>query len=301
MHRQGLPLFRNFNPLPPCGGRLGKSTLLRLLAPFQSTPSVWRETCTAAGLRTADAISIHSLRVEGDHTFPQKSSVKKNFNPLPPCGGRPYHTTNGGICQIFQSTPSVWRETWQGSSRTSCINGFQSTPSVWRETYCREKRYQFFDSFQSTPSVWRETPERSRAAERLGYFNPLPPCGGRLQLNRNVPVPHMISIHSLRVEGDLMVHKGVESISISIHSLRVEGDPVLVPAAVVPCDFNPLPPCGGRLLQLCNGAVYDEFQSTPSVWRETKQQLLTTVAVQFQSTPSVWRETVLQNAQDAAD
>ena len=34
-----------------------------------------------------------------------------------------------------------------------------------------------------------------------------------------------------------------------------------------------------------------EFQSTPSVWRETMSGLYNILDDQFQSTPSVWRET----------
>ena len=34
---------------------------------FQSTPSVWRETIMAEATEAAPAISIHSLRVEGDN------------------------------------------------------------------------------------------------------------------------------------------------------------------------------------------------------------------------------------------
>ena len=56
-----------------------------------------------------------------------------------------------------------------------------------------------------------------------------------------------ISIHSLRVEGDPAVQYDAPRESISIHSLRVEGDG--------------LPP----VLSLKN----EQFQSTPSVWRET--------------------------------
>ena len=37
------------------------------LAIFQSTPSVWRETIMAEATEAAPAISIHSLRVEGDN------------------------------------------------------------------------------------------------------------------------------------------------------------------------------------------------------------------------------------------
>ena len=79
--------------------------------------------------------------------------------------------------------------------------------------------------FQSTPSVWRETCNLCRNAG----------CS-------------MISIHSLRVEGDKQrCLKLQRPFSISIHSLRVEGDR-----------------CGGFVAQISNG-----FQSTPSVWRET--------------------------------
>ena len=79
---------------------------------------------------------------------------------------------------IFQSTPSVWRETnekykvlddeiisihslrvegdkMDGSGIYQHIR-FQSTPSVWRETRIMCLNYLSF-KFQSTPSVWRET------------------------------------------------------------------------------------------------------------------------------------------------
>ena len=81
---------------------------------------------------------------------------------------------------------------------------------------------------------------------RPTYFNPLPPHGGRLpgllsvlRFRRfqstpsawretcNVSVSDLggvISIHSLRMEGDLLeYHARIES-GISIHSLRMEGD-----------------------------------------------------------------------------
>ena len=56
-----------------------------------------------------------------------------------------------------------------------------------------------------------------------------------------------ISIHSLRVEGDKMYDARdlIENI-ISIHSLRVEGDTVILAYISAFNYFNPLPPCGGR-------------------------------------------------------
>ena len=85
-----LKLHGNFNPLPPCGGRPG--------AAFDNMlPRV---------------ISIHSLRVEGDYADSLLLLRIGYFNPLPPCGGRPtYPDIYFKILTIFQSTPSVWRET----------------------------------------------------------------------------------------------------------------------------------------------------------------------------------------------
>ena len=57
----------------------------------------------------------------------------------------------------------------------------------------------------------------------------------------------VISIHSLRVEGDRKLLVPSDTLDISIHSLRVEGDT---------SSKKPL-------------TCYKKFQSTPSVWRET--------------------------------
>ena len=57
------------------------------------------------------------------------------------------------------------------------------------------------------------------------YFNPLPPHGGRLTPEHAAEVMELISIHSLRMEGDPQ-----NNISIAFQF-----------------NFNPLPPHGGRL------------------------------------------------------
>ena len=169
--------------------------------PFQSTPSVWRETLSMTAPCGEIAISIHSLRVEGDSQTKMGLLTAADFNPLPPCGGRQRTGSKWWRKPIFQSTPSVWRETTavpvQCISRSISIHSlrvegdpagisapyarrkFQSTPSVWRET-TKGFDKSVEDIFQSTPSVWRETVRR--AASRF---------------------PNLISIHSLRVEGDL--------------------------------------------------------------------------------------------------
>ena len=56
---------------------------------------------------------------------------------------------------------------------------FQSTPSAWRETRLFMVLYSLRDIFQSTPSAWRET-----------------------LADRGAGNTTVISIHSLRMEGD---------------------------------------------------------------------------------------------------
>ena len=195
----------DFNPLPPHGGR----------------PAV-----TVRCIGTSP-ISIHSLRMEGDrfrrnrlqrqyhfnplppHGGRQKRlchhSPQPNFNPLPPHGGRlvffwvmvaeipisihslrmegdPTASTMDANPKPFQSTPSAWRETTVPAG-AAAVQVFQSTPSAWRETYSYSI-YKVHQLFQSTPSAWRETSVSTPAA-----------------------LPSVISIHSLRMEGDVRILK----------------------------------------------------------------------------------------------
>ena len=123
---------------------------------------------------------------------------------------------------------------------------FQSTPSVWRETISRRRC-----ATRSPISIHSLRVEGDNAwlrlSETMRYFNPLPPCGGRPQISQclshcrpfqSTPsvwretrvvyhdsVAIVISIHSLRVEGDRCGVKSLPKfVGISIHSLRVEGD-----------------------------------------------------------------------------
>ena len=101
------------------------------------------------------SISIHSLRAEGDHDAQYWGVPQRHFNPLPPCGGRLREDIPRTIFLVFQSTPSVRRETAQKSSSRSTML-FQSTPSVRRETLS-DLLSDLLSTFQSTPSVRRET------------------------------------------------------------------------------------------------------------------------------------------------
>ena len=261
----------HFNPLPPHGGRRDyvrtqlpgydisihslrmEGDVPCLLPPqircrtFQSTPSAWRETVTDENENPIiETISIHSLRMEGDSIWFTSFFSPQNFNPLPPHGGR------------------------------------------------REKRlcHHSPQPFQSTPSAWRETGYVKFSASTAANFNPLPPHGGRHGGSSEKLPSMLISIHSLRMEGDPTHSQSVPRckkfqstpsawretpfgellhswIYISIHSLRMEGDKMSRKRAQNPCNFNPLPPHGGR--PKADKAKLNQlvFQSTPSAWRET--------------------------------
>ncbi len=167
----------DFNPLPPCGGRPnerivqhprrsisihslrveGDFVLRQVLVchgQFQSTPSVWRETkCNCAESRYPDFNPLPPCggRPHGKIT----SWTNGDFNPLPPCGGRQSRFRDSTFSKYFNPLPPC---------------GGRPIPATMRRRHLR---------FQSTPSVWRET-----AIVDL-LIDSLP-----------------ISIHSLRVEGD---------------------------------------------------------------------------------------------------
>ena len=124
---------------------------------FQSTPSVGRETT-----------HFHFFKI-----------VSRDFNPLPPWGGRPFKILRAFCSRVFQSTPSVGRETFSTLCEHPCIHGFQSTPSVGRETRHHRQINGLVMIFQSTPSVGRETNKMFHVIIVSRDFNPLPPWGGR--------------------------------------------------------------------------------------------------------------------------
>ncbi len=147
-------------------------------------------------------------------------------------------------------------------------------------------------SFQSTPSAWRETIGVVETVTPIWDFNPLPPHGGRRIFHDVIFNDKIISIHSLRMEGDaycgairrtrkrISIHSlrmegdndfGYNLISdnISIHSLRMEGDDTHSGKNRQKTYFNPLPPHGGRRISSYHSGILRAFQSTPSAWRET--------------------------------
>ena len=82
-------LARNFNPLPPCGGRRKRAARAAYIADFNPLPPCGGRRRNAKAAIAKAEISIHSLRVEGDRSAEERQTTEPYFNPLPPCGGRP--------------------------------------------------------------------------------------------------------------------------------------------------------------------------------------------------------------------
>ena len=101
------------------------------------------------------------------------------------------------------------------------------------------------------------------------YFNPLPPHGGRLPKSRAFVVLPRISIHSLRMEGDMIMYRIQQLENISIHSLRMEGDSAIVQCALFQHISIHSLRMEGDTYKTNSCTFFCKFQSTPSAWRET--------------------------------
>ena len=102
-----------------------------------------------------------------------------------------------------------------------------------------------------------------------------------------------ISIHALRVEGDLRQKDAEFSKRISIHALRVEGDEVVLPIVTTITEFLSTP-SGWRATPGLGDIInaFMRFLSTPSGWRATGIGYDGCVGMYvFLSTPSGWRAT----------
>ena len=147
----------HFNPLPPHGGRpLRVSEITDITGIFQSTPSAWRETDFVRSNCCHNVISIHSLRMEGDHRTYRRIRGKKYFNPLPPHGGRHIVFFRGRIQPNFNPLPPH-------GGRPPCAYPEQYSKIYFNPLPPHGGRrmptglFRVVAIFQSTPSAWRET------------------------------------------------------------------------------------------------------------------------------------------------
>ena len=138
-----------------------------------------------AAKEVAKAISIHSLRMEGDCSIDQRSHAVIHFNPLPPHGGRP-HFAGFVIVTLDISIHSLRMEgDKNGYPQKKHISSFQSTPSAWRETGAMHRIERLY--YISIHSLRMEGDDNGMIGYFSGmHFNPLPPHGGRHYQNREI-------------------------------------------------------------------------------------------------------------------
>ena len=148
---------------------------------FLSTPSGWRATPPRPSIwRGAQFLSTPS-GWRATRLAASCQAVQAHFYPRPPGGGRPFYLAD----QKYQSAISIHALRVEGDNWKICSsvcgnkNFYPRPPGGGRHfAYCRQ---------------WHVT----------WYFYPRPPGGGRLSLYRYHQKFLKISIHALRVEGDL--------------------------------------------------------------------------------------------------
>ena len=150
--------------------------------------------------------------------------------------------------------------------------------------------------FQSTPSAWRETlqPLLRSTLERISIHS-LRMEGDLSLFSKHFTNIH-ISIHSLRMEGDAGVVVTLIGFCISIHSLRMEGD-VRIPtttARVLLISIHSLRMEGDSdIEEMIRHEKY--FNPLPPHGGRRTIGNLDANCGRFQSTPSAWRETWVQD------
>ena len=211
-----------FYPRPPGGGRPCTSFISSTSESFLSTPSGWRATFALLLHSKSAEISIHALRVEGDYRMRHLSAWSYiSIHAL--------RVEGDAMISSLISSPPYFYPRPPGGGRP---NG-QILPRGRHDFYPRP------------PGGGRLVADFQRVRIVCDFY-PRPPGGGRRRVALYGRRCWIISIHALRVEGDLSVARLTEYLRISIHALRVEGDPLTTKFAWLDLDFYPRPPGGGR-------------------------------------------------------
>ena len=171
-----------------------------MILSFQSTPSAWRETHTPPKLHQLPHISIHSLRMEGDPVSSGKTIRQSISIHSLRMEGDEMSTVSEYVGEVFQSTPSAWRETIMYF--VSKMEKLISIHSLRMEGDCNVP----VSDLGGIISIHSLRMEGDKGLYKL------------------VLIYRRISIHSLRMEGDKSHAGRICRSSISIHSLRMEGD-----------------------------------------------------------------------------
>ena len=192
---------------------------------FLSTPSGWRATFWRPSFLCAQNRFLSTPSGWRATSSKKRSATSRgNFYPRPPGGGR----RGLGCCPVSEIIISIHAlrvEGDTGACKQDCKDcRFLSTPSGWRATGCRNakclQRPYFYprppgggrpgtysytlaptDFYPRPPGGGRQLQNLCRC--QLGNFYPRSPGGGRPEIDYVLNCMQRISIHALRVEGDL--------------------------------------------------------------------------------------------------
>ena len=198
---RGAP--RDFNPRPPCGGRRGNKQQLRHCRCISIHAPRAGGDVGRARMGVAAAISIHAPRAGGDkNVFPGpvwckwvfqstppvrgatsggKATLKfdGDFNPRPPCGGRPAETQRWHTVQIISiHAPRAGGDRLH-PRRIPAGMDFNPRPPCGGRRAMRSTSWAANLISIHAPRAGGDQGQGLRQRHH-GNFNPRPPCGGRL-------------------------------------------------------------------------------------------------------------------------
>ena len=192
-------------------------------------------------------VSIHALRVEGDDLLARGSACAYGFYPRPPGGGRQGHQPphRGPRKRFYPRPPGGGRPTGLPGIPVASGVSIHALRVEGDDTYSMPPTRRSSSFYPRPPGGGRH--RFTRHPCRLWSFYPRPPGGGRPRRGHLQTQRHQVSIHALRVEGDVPSFKP---------SLKIPG-------------FYPRPPGGGRPQLRQKQHIDTMFLSTPSGWRAT--------------------------------
>ena len=185
---RGWAMRSTFQSTPPVrGATIPIIISIWSIRPFQSTPPVrgatMRDWMWTALYEFQSTPPVRGATISGRRMLP----LDFYFNPRPPCGGRHVKIIAEAHASEFQSTPPV-----RGATRSArSENALEPEISIHAPRAGGDEdvlqRAIISYAFQSTPPVRGATFVRSIGKSAGHYFNPRPPCGGRLRLRETFP------------------------------------------------------------------------------------------------------------------
>ena len=114
--RHGRSSRPHFNPRPPCGGRRGSRRTSQLTYQFQSTSPMRGTTAADPSAGWGGKFQSTSPMRGTTSTGAGRRQGLYNFNPRPPCGGRPWLACCSFRLMLFQSTSPM-----RGTTRPAAL------------------------------------------------------------------------------------------------------------------------------------------------------------------------------------